>query len=112
MTAISLLCVILTELCSVAGQIFFKHAMSQPEGGPRAKFLGMFLSGIAVKALAFFLWLGLLSKFELSYLYPFEGISPVLLVLAAALFLREKMTLNLWAGVILISAGVVLVSAS
>ena len=70
------------------------------------------MSGIAVKTVAFFLWLGLLSKFELSYLYPFEGVSPILIVLGAAIFLREKMTRSLWLGVALISAGVVLVSAS
>ena len=112
MSVVAFLCVLVVEISSVAGQIFFKHAMCQPADASRAKFLGIFLSGIAVKALAFFLWLGLLSKFDLSYLYPFEGISPILLVLGAAIFLREKMTRSLWVGVVLISAGVVLVSAS
>lgn len=112
MTPLNFLCVLLTELSSVAGQIFFKRAMSLPEGASRGRFLAIFLSGIAVKALAFFLWLGLLSKFDLSYLYPFEGLSPILLVLGAAVFLREKMTPGLWIGVGLISAGAMLVSAS
>ncbi|MEA3188300.1 MAG: hypothetical protein QOD99_2130 [Chthoniobacter sp.] len=112
MNVLTFLCVVLTEISSVAGQIFFKHAMSLPSTRTRGKFLSIFLSGIAVKALAFFLWLGLLSKFDLSYLYPFEGLSPILLVLAAAIFLREKMSRSLWIGVLLISAGVMLVSAS
>lgn len=112
MNAVAFLCVLLTELCSTAGQLFFKHAMSQPDSAPRGKFLGIFLSGIATKAVAFFLWLGLLSKFELSYLFPFEGVSPILIVIGAAIFLREKMTRSLWFGVLLISAGVALVSAS
>lgn len=112
MTALSFALVLLSEICSVAGQIFFKHAMCQPPEATRAKFIGLFGAGIATKALAFFVWLGLLSKFDLSYLYPFEGLSPILLVIAAAVFLKEKMSLNLWLGVLLISAGVALVSAS
>ena len=112
MTALAFFCVLLTELCSVAGQLFFKNAMSLADDAPRARFLGIFLSGIATKAVAFFLWLGLLSKFPLSKLFPLEGVSPILLVFGAAIFLREKMTRSLWLGVLLISAGVVLVSAS
>ncbi len=113
MTLAAFLLILLSEGSSVAGQIFFKHAMSQPESTPRAKFLGIFMSGIAVKALAFFVWLGLLARFRnLSYLYPFEGLSPILIVITASIFLKEKMTLTLWIGVLLISLGVVLVSAS
>ena len=112
MTAFAFFCVLLTEMCSVAGQIFFKRAMCLDDNAPRKKFLGNFFGGIGTKAVAFFLWLGLLSKFPLSKLYPLEGVSPILLVFGAAIFLREKMTRSLWLGVLLISAGVVLVSAS
>jgi drug/metabolite transporter (DMT)-like permease len=55
--------------------------------------------------ISFFTWLTLLRKFELSYLYPFEGLDKVLLAFGAWLFLREKMTRNLWIGVILICLG-------
>ena len=112
MTPLAFFFVLLSEGLSIAGQIFFKRAMSQPEGAPRAKFLAIFGAGIFVKAVAFFLWLGLLSKFTLSKLYVFEGLGPIFIVLAAWVFLREKMTLSLWLGVVLISAGLVLVSAS
>jgi uncharacterized membrane protein len=60
----------------------------------------------------FFLWEGLLSKFDLSYLYPFDGLNRVVLMFAASIFLKEKMTLELWVGVALICAGVLLVSRS
>jgi len=36
----------------------------------------------------------------------------VVLMFAASIFLKEKMTLNLWMGVALISAGIMLVSRS
>jgi drug/metabolite transporter (DMT)-like permease len=69
-------------------------------------------AGIAVMAVGFFIWLGLLSKYDLSFLYPFDGSNRVLLLIAAAVFLREEITLRLWIGVLLISAGVGLVATS
>jgi len=108
MTPIAFGLVVVAESCSVVGQIFFKHAMGGDAPGKKAKLT----AGIATKAVEFFLWNGLLSQFDLSYLYPFDGLNRIVLVLAAWIFLKEKMTLNLWVGVLLISAGVVLVSAS
>jgi len=60
----------------------------------------------------FLLWLGVMHEVDLSKLMPLEGISPLLIVLGAAIFLRERLPLRGWAGVILTSAGVLLVSAS
>ena len=71
-----------------------------------------FTGGVATMTLGFFLWLGLMSQYDLSYLYPFEGLHYILIVLAAAVFLKEKASLSLWLGVALISAGVVIVSAN
>ena len=48
----------------------------------------------------------------LSYLYPFQGLSVILIAITAALTLREKLTLQLAIGALLISAGIVLVSLS
>jgi bacterial/archaeal transporter family protein len=67
---------------------------------------------IAMMTLWFLMWLGFLQKMPLSQVLPWEGLSPVLLVLGAAVFLREKITGAAWIGVALISAGVVLVSLS
>src|SRR5205085_12083517 len=108
------LCIILASVgCQVGGQIFFKLAMNRTRGaGGIARSVPMLASGIAAMALSFFLWLGLLSKFPLSSLYPFEGVERVFLVCAAAIFLKERITLRLAAGVLLICAGIVLVSGS
>ena len=107
MTALAFLLVVISETCSAAGQIFFKHAM-----GGKGKKGAKLAAGVTVMAVGFFLWVGLMSRFDLSYLYPFDGLNRVLLMIAASIFLKEKMTLNLWVGVTLICAGVVLVSAS
>ena len=62
--------------------------------------------------ISFFLTLGLLQRFDLSYLYPFQGLSVIIITVMAALMLKEKLTLQLTIGALLISAGIVLVSLS
>ena len=107
MTILIFLLILFTEACTVVGQIFFKHAMSSREGR------GLKLTaGIVAKAVNFFLWNGLLSKYDLSFLYPFDGLNLIMLVVAASIFLKERMTPSLWAGVTLVCAGVFLISRS
>jgi uncharacterized membrane protein len=60
----------------------------------------------------FFVTLGLLGHLDLSYVYPFQGLSVIIISLAAAVVLREKLSLRLTVGALLISAGIVLVSLS
>jgi uncharacterized membrane protein len=62
--------------------------------------------------ISFFLTLGLLQRFDLSYLYPFQGLSVIMITVMAAIMLKEKLTLQLTVGSLLISAGIVLVSLS
>jgi drug/metabolite transporter (DMT)-like permease len=107
-TPLAFLLVLISETCSAAGQVFFKHAVDGHPGVKAAKLT----AGVAVMAVGFFLWIGLMSRFQLSYLYPFDGLNRILLMFGASVFLKEKMTLNLWVGVALICAGVLLVSGS
>jgi undecaprenyl phosphate-alpha-L-ara4N flippase subunit ArnE len=104
--------VLVSELSNVAGQIFFKRAMSG-EGKLLAskRTLGL-AAGLAAMTLGFFVYLGLLHRFDLSYIYPFEGIQRIALAAAAVVFLRERITKRLWFGVVLIAIGTVLVSGS
>jgi len=111
-TGLALFFVLLSESCTVAGQIFLKLAMNRSADGARGKSIVNLAAGIAVLALGFFLWLGLLARFDLSYLYPFEGINRIMLLAATWIFLKEKLTWNLCLGVLLISAGVFLVASS
>ena len=113
MTALALCVILLSIACQVGGQIFFKKAMDRTHAvGGFAHSLPMLAAGIGAMGLSFFLWLGLLSKFPLSSIYPFEGIERVFLVCAAAIFLGERITVRLGLGVLLICAGIVLVSGS
>lgn len=112
MTPLNFLLLLITELCAIGGQIMFKKAMSDEEAR-RSVFLRFMGLGILLKAIDFFLWQGLLGKYNLSYVYPFQdAVSRLLLLVAAWLFLKERATLHFWLGAGLITAGVALVSQS
>ena len=106
---------ILTSLVTfVAGQLFLKHAMESTTrtDGTRRRLVLLLSSGIFLMTISFFLTLGLLQRFDLSYLYPFQGLSVLIISFAAAIVLREKLTLQLTVGAALITIGIVLVSLS
>jgi uncharacterized membrane protein len=98
----------------VAGQLFFKRAMesSGVAGFRNRQTISILSAGILLMTVSFFLNLGLLQRFDLSYLYPFQGLSVIIITLMAAVILKEKLTLRLTIGTLLITAGVVLVSMS
>jgi uncharacterized membrane protein len=98
--------------CSVTGQIFFKHAMAEHSESSASRRKLELAGGVLAMTVSFFIWLVLLHRFELSYLYPFEGLDKVLLALGAWLILKEKMSRDTWIGVILICLGTVFVAGS
>lgn len=105
---------IASQVLLVASQLFLKHALNLTERVPPARFRIVlhFAIFVALMTLWFLLWLGFLKTMPLSKVLPWEGFSPVLLVVGAALFLREKIERAAWIGVLLISVGVALVSLS
>jgi uncharacterized membrane protein len=114
MTAIAVTLCVLCQLLLVAGQLVLKHAMNGVGTAPAwsLRVGGGFAAGVGLLSAWFFLWLGLLQEWELSHLYPFEGLNPALLLIGAAVFLRERVPPSAWVGIALISAGVALVSTS
>jgi uncharacterized membrane protein len=105
-TGVAIALCLLCQLFLVVGQVLLKHAMA-----PTFR-AGALAIGIACLTAWFFLWVGLLQSWELSQLFPFEGLNPVLLVLAAQMFLGERLPPRGWVGVALIAVGVALVSGS
>ncbi|MFA6563986.1 MAG: EamA family transporter [Verrucomicrobiia bacterium] len=110
---ILMLCVA-SQLCLVTGQLLLKHTMNQTNLTPMPwqRVIPLFALGISILSGWFFLWGGLLQKTDLSYIYPFEGMGPALMLIGAWLFLKEKLTLQSCIGIGLISVGIALVSAS
>jgi len=68
--------------------------------------------GVVLMTISFFLTLGLLQRFDLSYLYPFQGLSVIFITMLAAVVLKEKLSARLAIGTLLITAGIILVSMS
>jgi undecaprenyl phosphate-alpha-L-ara4N flippase subunit ArnE len=113
-TAIAITLCVLCQLLLVAGQLLLKHAMTPTaeEASRWGRTAARLVPGIACMTAWFFLWLGLLEKWDLSKVFPFEGLNPVLLVIGAWIFFRERMSRTAWVGVGLIAAGIGLVSGS
>lgn len=58
------------------------------------------------------LWMDVLSKKELSFVYPLISLTYVLSLVASALIFREHITVLRWLGVVVICLGVYMVSRS
>ena len=97
----------------VAGQLWFKRAMEMSHvSGFGRQFAKWFVPGICAMTVSFFITLGLLQRLDLSYVYPFQGLSVIIISVTAAFLLKEKLTLRLTIGALLISLGIVFVSLS
>jgi uncharacterized membrane protein len=111
---LALFFIVVSLLSFVAAQVILKRAMevSTTSGLRNSRFVSLAGIGTALMTVSFFLTLGLLQRFDLSYLYPFQGLSVIFVALTAAVVLKEKLSLRLVIGVLLISAGIVFVSMS
>ena len=69
------------------------------------------LSSFGAAFLASLAWMAALTRFELSYAYPFMSLSFVLVLAMSVAFLGETLTLNKVLGVVLIGIGTVVASA-
>jgi drug/metabolite transporter (DMT)-like permease len=99
---------------TVVGQLLLKRAMegSRTIGFANLRTLRLFFGGVLSLTISFFLTIGLLEHFDLSFFYPIQGSTVVIITLTAAFFLREKLSPQLIIGTLLISTGIVLVSLS
>ena len=104
MTLLQFSLVMIAQTAQVAGQLLLKMGMMRTHGRGRRV-----VAGTAMLTFWFLAWLKLLQGLDISYVYPFEGISLVLLVLAAQVFLQERMGAPSWIGVSLITSGMILV---
>jgi uncharacterized membrane protein len=115
MNFLSLGLILIALVTFVAGQLVLKHAMEstrQAASLRETKFVSRLIFGIFLMTISFFITLGLLQRFDLSYLYPFQGLSIIIISVLAAIVLKERLTLRLMIGVVLVTCGVVLVSLS
>ena len=111
-----------TIALTVFGQVILKWRMDQlgplPAGlgGGLRHLFGVLLDPVVVSSfasafLAGLAWMAALTRFELSYAYPFMSLSFVLVLVISVMFLGETLTLNKVLGVVLIGVGTVVASA-
>lgn len=72
----------------------------------------LILLGVFFQALFFACLLILMSRSDISFLWPLTALSFVFATLAAMFFLQERVTAVRWAGVVLIMLGAALISYS
>ena len=114
MTVLAFLLILISLVTFVAAQLILKRAMdfSATHGMRNPYFMSRVAIGIFLMTVSFFLTLGLLQRFDLSYLYPFQGLSVIFITILATVVLREKLSARLTIGALLITAGIVLVFMS
>lgn len=118
----TILCLSMIVIGTTGGEVAVSHAAKQAGGvrsfelGELLDFLGRalreswFWFGVALLALGFFSLLALLSWREVSFVIPATALSYVTGAFAAKLLLGERLTPMRWAGIVLVSVGVALVS--
>ncbi len=105
-------------LCTVYGQIVVKWQVGKAGALPasfseRIPFLlhlvlnPWILTGIAAGFFALLCWLAAMTKFELSYAYPFMSLAFVLVLVLSALLFHEALSVAKIFGVLLIIAGII-----
>lgn len=113
-----------TILFTVYGQIVLKWRISQygplPDGTlfdkgwflMRLLFDPLIFSGLAAAFIASLFWMAAMTKFDISYAYPFMSLSFVLVFCLSAFLFQEPVTVNKVAGLVLIVLGIIVTSQS
>ena len=72
---------------------------------------GIFI-GVGLLLISGLLWLVALSKFEMSFIYPFLSINYVVIMLGSQFFLNETVSVSRYISVLLIILGLIIISRS
>jgi drug/metabolite transporter (DMT)-like permease len=109
-------CATVVVLSSVFGNFFLKRGMPADLPTPLSYITALFQPWAALGVALLVLWMmsrmALLSWADLSYVLPVTSIGYVLVALLGRAFLHEQIGVKRWSGILLIVAGVALVSAA
>ena len=108
------ICATVVVLSNVFGNFFLKKGMPVELPTVWSYITVLFQPWVALGVVLLILWMmsrmTLLSWADLSYVLPVTAIGYVLVALVGRVFLAEQIPLKRWAGIVLIVAGVALVS--
>jgi multidrug transporter EmrE-like cation transporter len=113
--------ILITIILTVYGQIVVKWQVNlagvfPASSGDKILFLGKLLinpwviSSMAAALLAGMAWMAAMTKLNLSYAYPFMGLTFVLVLVLSGVFFGESMNWQKTVGVLLIMGGIALSS--
>jgi len=102
----------LTRGMKQAGEVSSLRLAVLDEVGGRAIRSPLVLFGGALQIVAFVTYLLALSRRDLSYVFPLTAASDIVTTIAARYILHERVTPTRWAGVVIVSLGLALISAS
>ena len=108
------ICATVVVFSNVFGNFFMKRGMPAQLATPLEYITVLFQPWVALGVLLLILWLlsrmALLSWADLSYVLPVTSVGYVLVALTGKVLLNEQITARRWGGIVLIMAGVALVS--
>jgi drug/metabolite transporter (DMT)-like permease len=116
--------ILFAELWNAAGQIFYKRGMNTLEpqslGGVSAflRFIKIVFRspliwlGILSMTACLIVWLIALAQADLSFVYPVGSVQYLFVLIAAHLFLGEKIDAMKLVGTLMVVAGVILISVT
>ncbi|NUQ36330.1 MAG: hypothetical protein HUU23_00745 [Caldilineales bacterium] len=108
-----------TILFTVLGQLSLKAGMIEVGAvPPDPKALSAFLwaaftnwkvvFGLASAVIAAVLWMGAVSRSDISFAYPFMALAIVLVLALSGVFFAEQVSLGRWAGVAIVCLGLII----
>jgi len=114
--------IFITDLIDTAGQLIIKASINKIDfhidSIPKAFRLILQLIRIPRVWLAFllsflslFVWLFVLSRAELGFAFSLDSMRYILIVIASAVLLKEKITLSRWLGIVCVVLGIILVAS-
>jgi len=118
----SILLILLSIGIAVGGQILLKLGMNKigpiaidSMGSLGKLFIGVFKSpmvlvGLFLYVISAAIWLIVISAVDLSFAYPFIGLTYVLILLVSKFVLKEDVNPIRWAGAAIITVGVIVIS--
>jgi drug/metabolite transporter (DMT)-like permease len=108
------ICAVIVVLSNVFGNFFMKRGMTGPLETPLEYITVLFRPYVALGVGLLIVWMlsrmALLSWADLSYVLPVTAIGYVLVAIVGRVMLDEQISGRRWAGIVLIMAGVALVS--
>jgi drug/metabolite transporter (DMT)-like permease len=118
----SILLILFSISIAVAGQILLKIGVNRigivdfsDLEALKQLFFGVIKSPLVISGLFLYvisaaIWLVVLSAVDLSFAYPFIGLTYVMVLILSRFILKEDVNLIRWAGAIIITIGVIVIS--